>query len=82
MEKTVIVGMSGGVDSAAAAFILKEKGFQVQGIFLDLYEKKDVDQNGDDSIRKEHIDDVKKICDILNITYKISYYREEFKKMS
>ena len=42
MEKTVIVGMSGGVDSAAAAFILKEKGFQVQGIFLDLYEKKDV----------------------------------------
>lgn len=80
MEKTVIVGMSGGVDSAAAAFILKEKGFRVQGIFLDLYEKKDVDKNGDDSIGQEHIDDVKKICDILNITYKISYYREEFKK--
>lgn len=39
MSKKVLVALSGGVDSAVAAYILKEKGFEVSGIMLRLYDK-------------------------------------------
>jgi tRNA-specific 2-thiouridylase len=37
-KKRVIVGLSGGVDSAVAAFLLMEQGFEVEGLFIQSWE--------------------------------------------
>lgn len=70
MKKKVLVALSGGVDSAVAAYLLLKTGYDVTGIMLRLYDK----PNSNDA------EDARLLCEKLNIDFVYPDYREEFKR--
>lgn len=66
MNKTVVVGMSGGVDSSVSAALLKEQGYNVIGMFMKNWEETDASGQCRSSY---DYDDVRKVCDQIDIPY-------------
>ena len=64
--KTVVVGLSGGVDSSVCAAILKEQGAKVIGLFMKNWEE--LDENGVCQSSLE-FKDVELVCEKLDIPY-------------
>lgn len=62
--KRVIVGLSGGVDSSVAALLLREQGFQVEGLFMKNWEEDDSDDN---CPATKDLADAKQVCENLDI---------------
>ena len=61
----VIVGMSGGVDSAAAAYLLKKEGYEVTGVTLRTWSSEEGLEN-----RCCEIDEARRIADAIGIGYR------------
>lgn len=64
--KTVIVGMSGGVDSSVAALLLKQQGYNVIGLFMLNWEE--TDERGACNADADFAD-VQRVCSLLDIPY-------------
>ncbi|WP_105254131.1 tRNA 2-thiouridine(34) synthase MnmA [Pseudoalteromonas sp. T1lg75] len=60
----VIVGMSGGVDSSVSAYLLKEQGYQVEGLFMKNWEE---DDNDEYCAAAEDLKDAQMVCEKLGI---------------
>lgn len=69
----VLLGMSGGVDSSVSALLLKNKGYEVIGTTLELYE-------GSSCCNSQTYIDAKNVCNLIGIPHFTYNYKEEFKK--
>jgi tRNA-specific 2-thiouridylase len=73
-ETTVIIGMSGGVDSSVCAALLKDEGYKVIGLFMKNWEE--FDEHGVCQSSKEYAD-VEKVCEKIGIPcYSIDFIKE------
>lgn len=82
MKKKVVVGMSGGVDSSVAAYLLKEQGYDVTGVTMQIWQDEDVF-----TLEKEGgccglsaVEDARKVAESLDIPYYVMNFKADFKK--
>lgn len=75
-KNKVAIGLSGGVDSTAAAYLLKQKGYEVIGLTMKLFDN--FDEHGN-IIEDSAIVDAKKVAKKLDIEHHVLDYRDIFK---
>ncbi len=81
-KKKVVVGMSGGVDSSVAAWLLKNQGYDVIGVTMQIW------QDEEEAAMEEHggccglsaVDDARRVAAALDIPYYVMNFKREFKE--
>ncbi len=73
-DKTVVVGMSGGVDSSVAALLLQEQGFKVQGLFMQNWQN----EPGETCTSEIDFKDASEVCDKLNIPLHKANFSDDY----
>jgi tRNA-uridine 2-sulfurtransferase len=71
----VIVGMSGGVDSSVSAWLLKEQGYQVEGLFMKNW---DEDDGTEYCTAKDDLEDARKVCETIGIPLHQANFAAEY----
>lgn len=71
----VIVGMSGGVDSSVAAYLLQQQGYQVEGLFMKNW---DEDDGTEYCTAKEDLADAQEVCNTLGIYLHQANFANEY----
>lgn len=72
----ITVGMSGGVDSSVAAWLLKQQGHDVTGIFMVNWEEED---GAGVCTAADDYDDVRRCCDVIDIPYYTVNFTKEYR---
>lgn len=74
-QTRVVVGMSGGVDSSVTAYLLKEQGYDVVGIFMKNWD--DTDENGVCTATEDY-EDVIAVCNQIGIPYYAVNFEKQY----
>ena len=73
-SKTVVVGMSGGVDSSVSAYLLKKQGYKVIGLFMKNWQS----EPGEVCTSEIDFEDASKVCDMLDIPLHKANFADDY----
>ncbi len=76
-RQRIVVGLSGGVDSAVAAWLLKQQGFDVIGVFMKNWEDDDTDEY---CTSREDLVDAAAVADVLGIELEAVNFAQEYRE--
>lgn len=78
--KSVLIGMSGGVDSSVAAALLKEQGYKVIGATMRLWTYSDNDTAHEGCCAESAVEDARRVCDKLGIDFYVMNFKDLFRE--
>lgn len=79
VKKKVVIGLSGGVDSSVAAYLLKEQGYDVIGVTMQIWtDEAEAESEACSSI--EAVQDAKAVADMLGISYHVVNFKSVFEE--
>ena len=81
-RKNVVVGMSGGVDSSVAAYLLKEQGYHVIGVTMQVWQDEEQQKQESEGgcCGLSAVEDARRVAQMLNIPYYVMNFKQDFKK--
>ena len=81
-KKRVVVGMSGGVDSSVAAWLLKEQGYEVIGVTMQIWQEQEETQQQENGgcCGLSAVEDARRVAAMLDIPYYVMNFKAEFKR--
>ncbi|HEC91325.1 MAG TPA: tRNA 2-thiouridine(34) synthase MnmA, partial [Alphaproteobacteria bacterium] len=79
-DTRVVVAMSGGVDSSVTAAALKEKGFEVIGVTLQLYDHADAPGGSRTCCAGRDIHDARRVAEQLDIPHYVLDFEARFRE--
>lgn len=80
MKKKVVLGMSGGVDSSVAAYILQQQGYEVIGLTMTVIPEDQNDAKAGACPTMSIISDAKDVADALGIEHYVADFKEVFER--
>ena len=73
-KETVVVGISGGVDSSVAAYLLKQQGYEVVGLFMQNWQS----EPGEVCTSEIDFEDASQVCDLLDIKLHRANFSDDY----
>ena len=80
--KKVVVGMSGGVDSSVAAWLLQQQGYQVIGVTMQIWQDEEefVQEAEGGCCGLSAVEDARRVAQVLGIPYYVMNFKKEFRE--